>query len=237
MKKENTGENIKKLRTGHNMTQQQLADALSVSRSTIASYESGRTQPDVETLKQLANLFHITVDELIGKPIEKHFVSIYKVGLFTGMALNIIVIARNLLMYIKNQFFWVEPGIITEEMEKVLDIRIAISDVIYLFDTYFSPIFVVGISVLVFCKFHFGREIKWHGLLITVLLIILSLAANIELAILLDPNSAVTSRGNYYDILRSIFWDNVKLMIVIIAIIITAAIYCFVKDMILTKKD
>lgn len=237
MKKENTGENIKKLRTGHNMTQQQLADALSVSRPTIASYESGRTQPDVEMLKQIADLFHITVDGLIGKPTENHFVSIYRVGMFTGLALNIIVAARNLLIYIKNQFFWVEPGVVTEEMKKVLDIRTAISDVIYLFDIYFSPLFVVGIVVLVFCKFHFGRKIKWSSLLVTVLLIILSLVANIELAILLDPNSALASRVNYYDILRSIFWDNAKLMIVIIALMITAAICFFVKDRFLTKRD
>lgn len=47
------------------MTQEQLAQKLHVSRQSISSWEQGRTQPDLAMLQQLAELFHISLDELI----------------------------------------------------------------------------------------------------------------------------------------------------------------------------
>ena len=54
----------------HEMTQQDVADALSVSRSTYASYESGRRIPPIDVLMRLADLYAITLDELTGHEVK-----------------------------------------------------------------------------------------------------------------------------------------------------------------------
>lgn len=59
------GENIRKLREEAQLTQQQLADRLYVSRQTISRWESGTRCPDLITAKRLAMELQISLDELI----------------------------------------------------------------------------------------------------------------------------------------------------------------------------
>ena len=59
------GKNIKKLRTQKDITQEQLAERLHVTRQAVSNWENGKTQPDVETLSMLAECFEISVEELI----------------------------------------------------------------------------------------------------------------------------------------------------------------------------
>ena len=47
------------------MTQQAVADALDVDRSTYSYYETGKTEPSVETLYRIAKLFNTSVDILV----------------------------------------------------------------------------------------------------------------------------------------------------------------------------
>lgn len=56
---------IKKYRKQHNMTQQQLADALNVTQSAVNHWEKGNAKPMISKLFQMAQLFGCTVDELI----------------------------------------------------------------------------------------------------------------------------------------------------------------------------
>ncbi|MBR3324102.1 helix-turn-helix transcriptional regulator [Candidatus Saccharibacteria bacterium] len=56
---------LKKIRGEYNLTQEELAEKLDVSRQAITKWESGEGMPDVENLKQLAILFNTTLDELI----------------------------------------------------------------------------------------------------------------------------------------------------------------------------
>ena len=58
-------EKIQKLRKEHNLTQEQLAQQLFVSRTAVSKWETGRGTPSMESLKQIANLFHITLDQLL----------------------------------------------------------------------------------------------------------------------------------------------------------------------------
>ena len=58
-------ENLKVLRQASGKTQEQVADAISVTRQTISSYESGRTQPDLETLKRLAGVYQVDIYDVL----------------------------------------------------------------------------------------------------------------------------------------------------------------------------
>ena len=58
-------EKLKMLRKESNLTQEELAEKLNVSRQAITKWESGDGTPDIENLKQISNLFNTTIDELV----------------------------------------------------------------------------------------------------------------------------------------------------------------------------
>lgn len=58
-------EKLQQLRINSNLTQEQLAEKLFVSRVTISKWESGRGYPNIESLKLIAKTFNISIDELL----------------------------------------------------------------------------------------------------------------------------------------------------------------------------
>ena len=59
------GENIKRLRRGKGMTQEQLSELLNVSCAAVSKWESGDTYPDIMMIIPLARIFNISIDELM----------------------------------------------------------------------------------------------------------------------------------------------------------------------------
>lgn len=57
---------LKELRKLKSLTQEKLAKDIGVARSTIAMYESGASEPDIEILGKLSNYFNVTIDYLLG---------------------------------------------------------------------------------------------------------------------------------------------------------------------------
>ena len=63
--RKNFGENLLKLRKYNKMSQQELAEKLSYSDKAISKWELGDNIPDIFTLQKIAELFNVTVDELV----------------------------------------------------------------------------------------------------------------------------------------------------------------------------
>lgn len=59
------GKNIKSLRIERNMTQDELAQLLFVTRQTVSSYETGNSHPDVDMLLKIAEVFGVEVNAVI----------------------------------------------------------------------------------------------------------------------------------------------------------------------------
>lgn len=59
------GEKINNLRKRETLSQEQLALQLNVTRQTISNWESNITSPNVDQLKQLSLIFHISIDDLL----------------------------------------------------------------------------------------------------------------------------------------------------------------------------
>ena len=59
---------LKELREANGKSMSQVADALQIAKSTYASYEYGKREPNIETLNKIANLFGVTTDYLLGRP-------------------------------------------------------------------------------------------------------------------------------------------------------------------------
>ncbi|MFZ5642573.1 MAG: helix-turn-helix domain-containing protein [Bacillota bacterium] len=58
---------LKELRTKNDISQEELGLIVNLSKSTISLYESGKREPDYETLKKLADYFGCSTDYLLGK--------------------------------------------------------------------------------------------------------------------------------------------------------------------------
>ena len=59
------GEKLKLYREKHNMTQKEVAEILGVEPGTISKYELGMIEPNIESIKKLAEIFNVTIDELL----------------------------------------------------------------------------------------------------------------------------------------------------------------------------
>ena len=60
------GERLARLRKEKKLTQMELANQASISRSRLSLYETDRREPDLQTLIQLANFFGVSTDYLLG---------------------------------------------------------------------------------------------------------------------------------------------------------------------------
>ena len=60
-------EQIKKYRKENNLTQEQFASKLFVSKQAVSKWETNRSYPDINLLPQIAEMLNISIDELIGK--------------------------------------------------------------------------------------------------------------------------------------------------------------------------
>ncbi|MEK4252469.1 helix-turn-helix domain-containing protein [Paenibacillus sp. FSL W7-1287] len=83
-------ENLKNLRLRNKLTQEQVAEQIQVSRQAVAKWEKGESVPDLTSSIALANLFQVTLDNLVHyedeglgldlPPKGKHFFGIVKLG-------------------------------------------------------------------------------------------------------------------------------------------------------------
>ena len=73
---------IKYLRKREGITQENLAKRLNLSRQAIAKWECGNAMPDIYNLKEMANLFGVTIDELLTEKdieIKEDNISIFEI--------------------------------------------------------------------------------------------------------------------------------------------------------------
>ena len=66
------------LRKRENLSQQELADKLDMTRSAIGMYETGKREPDLETLEIFADFFNVDMNTLTGSKPPANFVPFYK---------------------------------------------------------------------------------------------------------------------------------------------------------------
>ena len=91
------GKNIKKYRVSKSMSQEDLADHLNVTRQAVSNWETGKTQPDIETLHNISMILDVSIEELIYGTERKSVVikertgNAAKGGLTFGSALAMVI--------------------------------------------------------------------------------------------------------------------------------------------------
>ncbi len=67
----NLSENLKKIRKENNLSQEQLAEKLNVSRQSVSKWESGQAYPEMDKVLQICQLFSVSVDDLLNQDIKE----------------------------------------------------------------------------------------------------------------------------------------------------------------------
>ena len=96
----NVGARIKKHREKQNISQDELALKVFVSRQTISNWETNKSYPDIKSLTMLSDIFHVTLDDFIKRDIEemKKVVSKEKIEKFNIMS-YIFLVEMLILMF------------------------------------------------------------------------------------------------------------------------------------------
>lgn len=122
------GENLQFLRKKDNITQEQLAEQLEVSRQFVSKWESDSSYPEMDKILQLCNLFHCGVDDLVQKDISQLYVedktdyddhyNEFSKFISLGVGIIILGLAAMCLLYGINYFFSNE--VIKEDFSGIL---------------------------------------------------------------------------------------------------------------------
>ena len=104
---------FKKYRELRELTQEDIADAIGISRQSVSKWENGNSEPDIETIKQLALIFDCSTDQLLGfvsnethvaRVKNARFKKFLMISLFTIGAMILIIGALLIIHY-------AQPGI------------------------------------------------------------------------------------------------------------------------------
>ena len=104
-------ENLKILRLASGLSQTEVADAINVTRQTVSSYETGRTQPDLETLKRLSELYEADLHDVLygGNRLQHKIKLIRRVACVISAVLLLSLLAHSALFWVNNTFFPLRP--------------------------------------------------------------------------------------------------------------------------------
>ena len=67
----NLADNLKRIRKDNNLSQEQLAEKLGVSRQSVSKWESGLSYPEMDKVLQICQLFNLNINELINEDIKE----------------------------------------------------------------------------------------------------------------------------------------------------------------------
>lgn len=121
------GEKIASLRKEKKLSQEDLAEKVGVARQTISKWELNETAPDIKQAQELAKIFHVSLDELLGNEI--HDVVIEKISnteKLAGMIIKILKVAGVIiitmivieLLFLIAAVFFYSPATLEEKQDK-----------------------------------------------------------------------------------------------------------------------
>ena len=81
---------LKELRKNKKMTQEEVSKYLNIARSTYNGYEQNISEPTIETLSKLADLYEVSLDQLVGREYKDD------IGYLTFDQKNIVMVIKKL---------------------------------------------------------------------------------------------------------------------------------------------
>lgn len=114
------GTQIKKFRQSFNLSQEELAEKVYVSRQTISNWETGKNYPDIHSLLLLKSLFNVSLDELLREDIEfikeeiqeTEIKKLHRYGMILGILMAAVVISAVPLAWLLKLYGFIPWGIL-----------------------------------------------------------------------------------------------------------------------------
>ena len=153
-------EKLQELRKSRGLTQEELAEALYVSRTAISKWESGRGYPSIDSLKEISSYFSVTIDELLsGEKLLSIVERENKANMqnICGLLLGIIDICTFLLIILPLYPNTVEGHIYSVNLFSYVETT-AINRIIYW--SMFLALIMVGVLRVLLTTFRTGRSYK-----------------------------------------------------------------------------
>lgn len=100
MVNKNFGQLLRNYRKINQLTQQQVADALNINRTTYTYYETGKTEPNINTLYKLIKLFDVSYNDIL--PSDNNCCSLKELYLKSDNAFyNLTMVEQNLILHFR----------------------------------------------------------------------------------------------------------------------------------------
>ena len=196
----NIGENIKVLRLSRGWTQQQLAEQLHMTRQAISHYESGRTQPDIDTCRRVAEIFGVELDVVLDgqTPQQETKLPRWLQWLVLG-SMGLFTLAHSVLFWVANKFYFVPNGTVTTEMKPVLQQRFALTGAAQRVEGAGYAVFLAVLLAWLIWEVQQPKGLTWKQRFITgVQLLLVGALASLPWA-WLDPHLAAI---NYFFVVQ-----------------------------------
>ena len=174
------------------MTQEQVAAHLNVTRQTISSYESGRTRPDIDTLAHLAQLYGVSLEDILyGQANTASHTRWMRLCQWGSVGLlAALMLVRSVLMCANNRLFPLADGAVADQT--VMETHFRISMLWESLEGLALAVSLIGFLLLLCLELTWKPSIslKRRGILLTSLAAVL-LVTSIPFA-LADPIFSVT---------------------------------------------
>ena len=103
---------IKDLRTERHLTQQDVEDGTSISRSVLSQYEAGTVDPTASVISRLADYFQVSIDYLVGREDDLGNISLPSQGTPSRKERELLAIFRQMTDAQQNRFLGIGEGMI-----------------------------------------------------------------------------------------------------------------------------
>ncbi len=166
-------EKLQQLRTEKNLTQEQLAEQLYVSRTAVSKWESGKGYPNIESLKCISKFFCVTIDELLsGEELitlaqTENRSNLKKIYSFIYGILDVMAIACILLPLYGNPVDGYIYSVNLLSFTNITQFNLAVYWIV------FATLIIIGIGKII--STHLDKE-KWGGIATKCSLTITALA-------------------------------------------------------------
>ncbi|MBQ9853344.1 MAG: helix-turn-helix transcriptional regulator [Ruminiclostridium sp.] len=130
-------ETLRRLRQASDLTQEQVAGQIGLTRQALSSYESGRTRPDIETLMALAEIYGTDLEGLLYGS-EKQQKALRRIKAAAGITfglLSLLTLVSSILLWCSNRFFPLSEGQLSAEELAVLETRMRLNSLWELTDS------------------------------------------------------------------------------------------------------
>ncbi len=152
-------DNLRGLRQSRNLTQDQVAEKLNVTRQTVSSYESGRTRPDIDTLVRYCEIFGIELESLIyGYDKELKANRRIKIVAIINFALLVtLATVGSLFFYLSNRYFIKPYGMVKEAILDYFQTMLTLQNVWKILDKLVLLLSLLGF-ILLFIMLIIGKN-------------------------------------------------------------------------------